>query len=159
MENINSDSLYHGTDRSFIKQEDVAYIVTEIVCTILTIIGNAIVLLVFWNDQQKNESQKIIHKYVVSMALADLLMGIIGIPTSIYVSVGLPHHRFWCLAFISLQMSFAMISVLALVAASTAKYLSVAYPIWFSTKFNELWATCMLPYMFFKKLVIIRKNY
>lgn len=145
----NTDLLYQGTDREFIKQDDLAYIITEWICTVLTIIGNGLVLLVYWSSQQKNESQKIIHKYIISMALVDLLMGIIGMPTSIYVSVGLPHNRFWCLAFISLQMSFAMISVLALVATSTAKYMSLAYPIWFSTKFSDLWATCKLFYRFF----------
>lgn len=135
------DSLYRNKSHDFFTEIDPGYIYTEIICTIFTIVGNSLVLLVYWSDQQKNESQKIIHKYIVSMAWADLLMGIIGIPTSIYVSVGLPHNRLWCLFFISIQTSFGMISVLALVAASTAKYISLAHPIWFSTKFNEFWAT------------------
>lgn len=135
------DLLFQGKDRNFFKKDDLAYIVSEIICAVLTIIGNSLVLLVYWRERQKNKSQKIIHKYIISMALADLLMGLMGIPMAIYVSVGLPHHRFWCLVFLSIQTMFGMVSVLALVAASTAKYISVAYPIWFSTIFNEFWAT------------------
>lgn len=137
------DLLFQGKDRNFFKKDDLAYITSEILCAVLTIIGNSLVLLVYWTEQQKNRSQKIIHKYIISMALADLLMGLTGIPMAIYVSVGLPHHRFWCLVFLSIQTMFGMVSVLALVAASTAKYLSLAHPIWFSTKFNDFWATCM----------------
>lgn len=142
-ENYNDDMLYQGKDHEFFKKEDLAYIITEIVCTILTIIGNSLVLLVFWSDHQKNEAQKIIHKYIISMALADLLIGVIGIPISVLASVGLPKQRFWCLASLSVQTSFAMVSVLALEAASTAKYLSLAHPLWFSTKFKDVWVNCM----------------
>lgn len=143
----NSDSLYPNTDLSFVKQDDTAYIATSIVCAIFATIGNGIVLLVYWIDRQKNDSsQRIIHKYIISMALADFLIGIIGIPITIFISVGLPHNRFWCLQVISLLTSFGNISVLALVAASTAKYMSLAHPIWFSTRFSDLWATCMSGY-------------
>lgn len=137
-----ADLLFQGKDRNFFKKDDVAYITSEILCSVLTIIGNTLVLLVYLREKQPNRSQKLIHKYIISMALADLLMGLTGIPMAIYVSVGLPHHRFWCLVFLSIQTMFGMVSVLALVAASTAKYLSLAHPIWFSTKFNDLKATC-----------------
>uniref|UniRef100_A0A336LC14 CSON006764 protein n=1 Tax=Culicoides sonorensis TaxID=179676 RepID=A0A336LC14_CULSO len=137
---FNDDLLFKGKDRTFFKKDDAAYITSEIFCSILTIIGNALVLLVYWHEQRKNVSHKIIHKYVISMALADFLMGVTGIPTAILVSVGLPRQRFLCLAALSIQTWFGMVSVLALVAASTAKYLSLAHPIWFSTKFTHMWA-------------------
>lgn len=140
----NSNFLYPNTDRSFIKHDDLAYIVTEWVCAVLAVIGNALVLLVYWSDRN---SQKIIHKYIVSMALADLLMGLIGVPPTIYVSVGWPQNRFWCLQSISLFTSFSNVSVLALVATSTAKYMSLAHPFWFSSNFNDLKAKCRLCYM------------
>uniref|UniRef100_A0A336LA02 CSON006765 protein n=1 Tax=Culicoides sonorensis TaxID=179676 RepID=A0A336LA02_CULSO len=138
-ENNESNSLYQGKDRDFLKKFDIAYIIIEIICTFLTIFGNSLVLLVFWHERNKNTSQKLIYKYVISMALADLLYGLIGIPLTIFVSFGHPKQRFLCLASILIQTMFGMVSVLALVAASTAKYLSLAHPLWFSTKFTENW--------------------
>lgn len=153
------DLLFQGKDRDFFKKDDAAYIISEIVCAILTIVGNSLVLLVYWREHNKNMSQKIIHKYIISMALADLLMGITGIPTTILVSVGLPKQRFWCLASLSIQTMFGMVSVLALVAASTAKYLSLAHPIWFSTRFNSFWATCTFLSFTCLKFVTITKHF
>lgn len=140
----NNNFLYPHKDREFFQQDDYSFIATEIVLSVLTIIGNTLVLLVYWSNRQKNNSQRIIHKYIISMALADLLTGIIAMPATVFISLGLPHNRFWCLALISLETCACMISVLALVATSTVKYMSLAYPIWFSTKFNDLRANSRL---------------
>jgi len=65
------------------------YAVVEIVCAVLSVGGNSAVLYVYIRQKSLRTVK---NAYVVSLAVADLLVGLIGIPAALATSVGLPRN-------------------------------------------------------------------
>ena len=68
---------------------DYAYTSVEIVCAVAATIGNLLVIAVFIKYRIL---RTVTNYYVISLAVADLLFGVVGIPSAIATSVGLPTH-------------------------------------------------------------------
>lgn len=105
---------------------NIPYAVFETLIAILAVIGNAAVVIVFLKQKTL---QKRINYYIVALALADLLVGLLGVPFTIMTSVGLPRNLHACLANLSVQIALCAISNFCVVAVSIDRYCAVVLPI------------------------------
>lgn len=108
---------------------NIPYTVLEILVAVMAIVGNAMVICVF---QRERRLRRRTNYYIVSLALADLLVGLLGIPFAILASVGLPKNLYACLFTVSLLVVLCTISIFCLVAVSVDRYWAILYPLAYS---------------------------
>lgn len=108
---------------------NIPYTVLEILVAVMAIVGNAMVICVF---QRERRLRRRTNYYIVSLALADLLVGMLGIPFAILASVGLPKNLYACLFTVSLLVVLCTISIFCLVAVSVDRYWAILYPLAYS---------------------------
>ncbi|XP_063620441.1 adenosine receptor A2b [Cydia splendana] len=106
-----------------------AYTTLEILVALVAIIGNAMVIHVFRRDRRLRRRT---NYYIVSLAVADLLVGLLGIPFAILASVGLPRNLHACLFTVSLLVMLCTISIFCLVAVSVDRYWAILHPMCYS---------------------------
>lgn len=108
---------------------NIPYTVLEVLVAVMAIIGNAMVICVF---QRERRLRRRTNYYIVSLALADLLVGLLGIPFAVLASVGLPKNLYACLFTVSLLVVLCTISIFCLVAVSVDRYWAILYPLAYS---------------------------
>lgn len=62
---------------------NVPYTVMEVIVAVVAVIGNALVIFVFYREKRLRRRT---NYYIISLALADFLVGLLGIPFAIMVS-------------------------------------------------------------------------
>lgn len=62
---------------------NIPYTVMEILVAIVAVIGNGLVIIVFYRERRLRRRT---NYYIISLALADFLVGLIGVPFAILVS-------------------------------------------------------------------------
>lgn len=77
----NVDAELLATDPPF--EVNIPYTVLEILVAIIAIVGNAMVICVFHRERRLRRRT---NYYIVSLALADLLVGLLGVPFAILAS-------------------------------------------------------------------------
>lgn len=105
------------------------YVVCEIFVATMAVVGNSLVIFVFKKERRLRRRT---NYYIVSLAAADLLVGILGIPFAILSSVGIPHNIHACLFTVSLLVVLCTISIFCLVAVSVDRYWAILYPMGYS---------------------------
>lgn len=108
---------------------NVPYTVFEILVAICAIIGNLMVIIVF---QRERKLRRRTNYYIISLAIADFLVGSLGVPFAILASVGLPTNLHACLFTVSLLVVLCTISIFCLVAVSVDRYWAILYPMAYS---------------------------
>ncbi|XP_037816407.1 uncharacterized protein LOC119606834 [Lucilia sericata] len=108
---------------------NVPYTVFEILVAICAIIGNLMVIIVF---QRERKLRRRTNYYIVSLAIADFLVGSLGVPFAILASIGLPTNLHACLFTVSLLVVLCTISIFCLVAVSVDRYWAILYPMAYS---------------------------
>lgn len=103
---------------------NVPYALFEIIVAVLAVIGNAAVIIVF---QQEKRLRRRTNYYIVSLALADFLVGLLGIPFAIMASMGLPRNMHACMCTVSMLIVLCTISIFCLVAVSVDRYWAILY--------------------------------
>ncbi|XKL63363.1 hypothetical protein PGB90_005727 [Kerria lacca] len=116
---------------------NVPYTVCEIIVSVVTVAGNTLVLIAF---KRERKLRRRTNYYIVSLAVADLLVGLIGIPCAILSSVGLPKHLETCLLSVSLLVVLCTISIFSLVAVSVDRYWAILHPMSYSRNVNSKFA-------------------
>lgn len=79
-------SIEHHYDNDFGKvstELNVPYAVMEILVAVMAVVGNGLVIIVFHRERRLRRRT---NYYIVSLAIADLLVGSLGIPFAILVS-------------------------------------------------------------------------
>lgn len=122
-----SNSTFHELSPS------VPYVVSEVLVAVCAVIGNALVILVFHRERRLRRRT---NYYIVSLAIADLLVGLLGIPFAILASVGLPTNLHACLFTVSLLVVLCTISIFCLVAVSVDRYWAILHPMGYSRNFS-----------------------
>lgn len=113
---------------------DWTYTATELLVATLASFGNLLVIIVFF----KFESLKSVKNYyVISLATADLLVGLIGIPCAITVSVGLPANFQACIFMSSLLLLLCTSSILSLVAVTIDRLVAILHPLHYQTNMTH----------------------
>lgn len=122
-----NNSTINGTNSILASPSDelnVPYALFEILVAIIAVIGNAAVIIVF---QQEKRLRRRTNYYIVSLALADFLVGLLGIPFAIMASMGLPRNMHACLCTVSMLIVLCTISIFCLVAVSVDRYWAILY--------------------------------
>lgn len=104
---------------------DAVYITIEFVIGISATLGN---ILVIWTVKLNPAFQTNTFYLIVSLALADIAVGILVIPLAIVVSLEVVIHFYSCLFMCCLLMVFTNASILSLLAIAIDRYLRVKLP-------------------------------
>lgn len=105
------------------------YVLCEVLVAIFAIVGNAMVIIVFKRERRLRRRT---NYYIVSLAIADFLVGILGIPFAIMASYGLPPNLYACLFTVSLLVVLCTVSIFCLVAVSVDRYWAILHPMGYS---------------------------
>lgn len=131
-----NDLQFIDTNTTYIYERDkhpielnIPYTILEVLVGVVAIIGNAMVIFVFHRDRRLRRRT---NYYIVSLAIADLLVGLLGIPFAILASIGLPKNLYICLFTVSLLIVLCTISIFCLVAVSVDRYWAILYPLAYS---------------------------
>lgn len=98
------------------------YVAVESVIAIVITIANLLLLLVCYTLRRRMKTH---HKYIASMAFADLLLGLIAIPINLCTIYGFPREPYLCYFALSVEIFIANAGILALVITCIEKYLKI----------------------------------
>lgn len=112
---------------------NVPYAVLEGLVAVGATVGNGLVIVAFHRERRLRRRT---NYYIVSLAVADLLVGLVGIPCAVLSSIGLPRHLHLCVFSVSLIIVLCTVSILSLVAVSADRYWAILYPMAYSTNSN-----------------------
>ncbi|NXN17482.1 AA3R protein, partial [Indicator maculatus] len=101
---------------------DRAYIGAECLVALFATLGN---VLVIWVVKLNARLQNTTLYFIVSLALADVAVGVVVIPLAIVVSLGIRASFHSCLLMCCLMVLFTIASVLSLLAIAIDRYLRV----------------------------------
>ncbi|XP_005230418.1 adenosine receptor A3 [Falco peregrinus] len=104
---------------------DWVYISTECLVALFATLGN---ILVIWVVKLNSTFQNTTLYFVVSLALADIAVGVLVMPLAIVVSLGISIHFYNCLFMCCLMVVFTNASILSLLAIAIDRYLRVKLP-------------------------------
>ncbi|NWH47168.1 AA3R protein, partial [Fregata magnificens] len=104
---------------------DGIYIGTECLVALFATLGN---ILVIWVVKLNSMFQNTTLYFIVSLALADIAVGILVMPLAIVVSLGISIHFYGCLFMCCLMVVFTNASILSLLAIAIDRYLRVKLP-------------------------------
>ncbi|XP_001517742.2 adenosine receptor A3 [Ornithorhynchus anatinus] len=123
--------------------QDAAYIAVESVIGLCSVVGNALVIWVVWlNPSLQNTT----FYFIISLALADIAVGILVIPLAIVVSLGVPSYFYNCLFMSCLLLVFTHASIMSLLAIAVDRYLRVKLTIRYKriTTHRRIWMALIL---------------
>ncbi|XP_023371264.1 adenosine receptor A3 isoform X2 [Otolemur garnettii] len=98
------------------------YITVEVVIGLCAIAGN---VLVIWVVKLNPSLQTTTFYFIVSLALADIAVGVLVMPLAIVVSLGITVHFYSCLFMTCLLLIFTHASIMSLLAIAVDRYLRV----------------------------------
>ncbi|KFQ39949.1 Adenosine receptor A3, partial [Mesitornis unicolor] len=104
---------------------DGIYIGTECLVALFATVGN---ILVIWVVKLNSAFQNMTLYFIVSLALADIAVGVLVMPLAIVVSLGVRVHFYACLFMCCLMVVFTNASILSLLAIAIDRYLRVKLP-------------------------------
>ncbi|NWI34091.1 AA3R protein, partial [Sula dactylatra] len=104
---------------------DGIYISMECLIALFATLGN---ILVIWVVKLNSTFQNTTLYFIVSLALADIAVGILVMPLAIVVSLGVSVHFYSCLFMCCLMVVFTNASILSLLAIAIDRYLRVKLP-------------------------------
>lgn len=123
-------------------QLNVTYAVLEGLVAVGATVGNGLVIVAFRRERRLRRRT---NYYIVSLAVADLLVGLVGIPCAVLSSIGLPKDLYQCVFSVSLIVVLCTVSILSLVAVSADRYWAILYPMAYSTNSNTKIAISTCP--------------
>lgn len=105
------------------------YTVCEVLVAVCAVFGNGLVITVFSKERKLRRRT---NYYIISLATADLLVGLFVIPFAILASIGLPTNLYACLFTVSILIVLCTISIFCLVAVSVDRYWAILHPMGYS---------------------------
>ncbi|XP_033230444.1 adenosine receptor A2b-like isoform X2 [Belonocnema kinseyi] len=116
-------------DTEYGSKLNIPYTVCEVLVAICAVIGNGLVIIVFSRERKLRRRT---NYYIISLATADLLVGLFAIPFAILASIGLPTNLYACLFTVSVLVVLCTISIFCLVAVSIDRYWAILHPMGYS---------------------------
>ncbi|XP_052447924.1 adenosine receptor A2b [Carassius gibelio] len=105
---------------------DSLYIAIELLIAVLSISGN---VLVCWAVAINSNLKNATNYFLVSLAVADILVGCLAIPFAITISVGLRSDFYGCLFLACFVLVLTQSSIFSLLAVAIDRYLAVKIPL------------------------------
>ncbi|KAK2856730.1 hypothetical protein Q5P01_005465 [Channa striata] len=102
------------------------YIATELIIAVLAITGNFLVCLAVARNKKL---RTVTNYFLVSLAVADILVGLLAIPCAALTDLGQPRHDLpLCLVLLSILMVLTQSSILSLLAVAAERYMAILLP-------------------------------
>ncbi|XP_052767766.1 adenosine receptor A1-like [Mya arenaria] len=101
------------------------YISAEAIIGAITIVGNALVLVAILKNRQL---QTITNCFIASLAVADLLVGIVVAPLAALSHLGLPKNFMGCVFTNSIVVAFTQVSIFNLLAVAFERFFAIKHP-------------------------------
>ncbi|KAG7471280.1 hypothetical protein MATL_G00122720 [Megalops atlanticus] len=110
----------------YLSEMNTFYIIIELIIAVLSIAGNVLVCLaVATNATLKNAT----NYFLVSLAVADILVGCLAIPFAITISIGIKSDFYGCLFLACFVLVLTQSSIFSLLAVAVDRYLAVNIPL------------------------------
>ncbi|XP_041457371.1 adenosine receptor A2a-like [Lytechinus variegatus] len=107
--------------------DDIAYTTCEIIIAALSVIGNGLVLYIYTSNSRLHT---VTNYFIVSLAIADFLVGLLGVPFAILTNETLPHGSFYgCLIMLNFLLWLCGASTFSLIGVSLDRYIAISYPL------------------------------
>nr|XP_046230843.1 adenosine A2a receptor b [Scatophagus argus] len=114
-----------------LKNYQLVYISLELVIACLAVAGN---ILVCWAVCLNSNLQSITNYFVVSLAVADIAVGVLAIPFAITISIGFCANFFGCLFIACFVLILTQSSIFSLLAIAVDRYIAIKNPL----RYNSL---------------------
>lgn len=124
---LNSASHYFEE----IENARVTVITIEIVLVTLILIGNSFVLALFWQERKYHNTS---HKYIISMAISDIVQGLCSAPVVAFLSTGVKIGSQECLIALIIGSAAAIVSLIIIFITSLDRFWAIVYPVSYKTK-------------------------
>ncbi|XP_035999286.1 adenosine receptor A2b [Fundulus heteroclitus] len=112
--------------RTHFAEMNTLYIVIELVIAVLSISGN---VLVCWAVAINSTLKNATYYFLVSLAVADILVGCLAIPFAIIISIGLHLNFYGCLFLACFVLVLTQSSIFSLLAIAIDRYVAVKIPL------------------------------
>ncbi|CAJ1050254.1 adenosine receptor A1 [Xyrichtys novacula] len=109
---------------------DMLYISIETAIALASVLGNVLVVLVVCVNRALRNTT---FSFIVSLAVADIAVGVLVIPLAIIISLGFNTQFYTCLFLSCLLLVITQSSILSLLAIAIDRYLRVKIPTKYST--------------------------
>ncbi|XP_026176807.1 adenosine A2a receptor a [Mastacembelus armatus] len=107
------------------------YIVLELLIAVFSVLGN---VLVCWAVCLNSNLQSITNFFVVSLAVADIAVGVLAIPFAIVISTGFCSNFYGCLFMACFVLVLTQNSIFSLLAIALDRYIAIKIPL----RYNSL---------------------
>ncbi|KAK9522310.1 hypothetical protein VZT92_018785 [Zoarces viviparus] len=102
------------------------YIVLELLIALFSVLGN---VLVCWAVCLNSNLQSITNFFVVSLAVADIAVGVLAIPFAIVISTGFCSNFYGCLFIACFVLVLTQSSIFSLLAIAMDRYIAIKIPL------------------------------
>ncbi|XP_041642624.1 adenosine A2a receptor a [Cheilinus undulatus] len=109
----------------------ILYIILELLIAVFSVLGN---VLVCWAVCLNSNLQTITNFFVVSLAVADIAVGVLAIPFSIVISIGFCSNFYGCLFIACFVLVLTQNSIFSLLAIAMDRYIAIKLPL----RYNSL---------------------
>ena len=106
----------------------IIYISLEAIIGVCAILGNSLVLIAIYTTKNL---QNVTNVFIASLALADLMVGIIVAPLAAMSYLGLPRDYMACVFSNSVVVMFTQVSIFNLVVVGFERYLAINHPFFY----------------------------
>uniref|UniRef100_A0A670ILK1 G-protein coupled receptors family 1 profile domain-containing protein n=1 Tax=Podarcis muralis TaxID=64176 RepID=A0A670ILK1_PODMU len=116
---------------------DVPYLLSESLIALLSIVGNVFICAVVL--QSRKLRAVVTNYFLVSLAVADVLVGAVVIPFAQFTDLGLPRYRSQlCLLMLCMLLVLTQASVFGLLAIAVERYISILKPFQYKSWMSPL---------------------
>ncbi|KAM9570142.1 uncharacterized protein ACWYII_041169 [Salvelinus alpinus] len=103
------------------------YIAAELLIALLAIAGNFLVCLAV---NRNRKLRTVTNYFLVSLAVADIFVGVLAIPCAVLTDLGYPRHNLpLCLLLLSVLIVLTQSSILSLLAVAAERYVAILLPL------------------------------
>ncbi|GLD73115.1 adenosine receptor A2a [Lates japonicus] len=118
-------------DDSVASIASISYIILELLIAVFSVLGN---VLVCWAVCLNSNLQSITNFFVVSLAVADIAVGVLAIPFAIVISTGFCSNFYGCLFIACFVLVLTQSSIFSLLAIAIDRYIAIKIPL----RYNSL---------------------
>ncbi|KAF7244423.1 Adenosine receptor A2b [Varanus komodoensis] len=105
---------------------DAVYIALELLIAVLSILGNVLVCAAVGSNSTLKTAT---NYFLVSLAVADVAVGLLAIPFAVTISVGLKTDFHWCLFLACFVLVLTQSSIFSLLAVAVDRYVAIRIPL------------------------------
>ncbi|XP_051924674.1 adenosine A2a receptor a [Hippocampus zosterae] len=127
------------------------YIVVELLIAIFSVLGN---VLVCWAVFLNSNLQSNTNFFVVSLAVADIAVGVLAIPFAIVISIGFCSNFYGCLFIACFVLILTQSSIFSLLAIAMDRYIAIKLPLRYNSLVTGQRAQCIIAVCWFLSIII-----